>query len=580
MRLPDPRRSRAVLIGTGTYRSAELADLPAVRNNVADLAVTLTDPARGAISPDRCTVVTDPADPRGVYRLLRDAAQSAEDTLLVYFAGHGRTGTRNELYLGLADTDPDELRVSALPYDLIRDILVESPAANRIVILDCCFSGRAVQDMAGSDETILGQVGIEGTYVLTATSANAVALAPLGARHTAFTGALLDLLREGVPGGPPLLTFGAVYRQLLHAAASRGIPAPRQRGTGTVDQLALARNPANDGDPVAPVAPVAPPPPAGGSLHRTRAPSPAALRGLLAWLCLAATLLYGLAPAVIRLIALLLGAQDLPNLFAVDSTADVAMRAVSLFDQPIITAAAGLVAFRALRETEGRALAGAGLLLGFGAYVAVRMPVRLHGSWTSLEAYLTLAGDHSSWWSPWMGVVGPREQPHYTIFSILRPLDSWASVFGMLLFAVAAVVAVAVCVRDPAQVSLARPSRLGRAAVVVAAGLVGAVAYLWPFNALPGDDASLLTGQLGTSMLILLLPFLRVTLQPGTLAGGLVAGWVAVLLTVVVARVSWAPPSRWTYTSAATWTCTAIIVAVGVLVTVLASRDRPAADQR
>jgi hypothetical protein len=40
-----------------------------------------------------------------------------------------------------------------------------------VVILDCCFSGRAIQDMSGLDASILGQLGIAGTYTLTCHSA-------------------------------------------------------------------------------------------------------------------------------------------------------------------------------------------------------------------------------------------------------------------------------------------------------------------------------------------------------------------------------------------------------------------------
>jgi len=42
---PDPRRSYAVLIGTSTFASAGLADLPAVAGNLTGLAGVLTDPA-------------------------------------------------------------------------------------------------------------------------------------------------------------------------------------------------------------------------------------------------------------------------------------------------------------------------------------------------------------------------------------------------------------------------------------------------------------------------------------------------------------------------------------------------------
>jgi len=46
VRLPDPERSYAVLIGTASYRSPELTDLPAVTNNLDELAEVLTDPRR------------------------------------------------------------------------------------------------------------------------------------------------------------------------------------------------------------------------------------------------------------------------------------------------------------------------------------------------------------------------------------------------------------------------------------------------------------------------------------------------------------------------------------------------------
>jgi hypothetical protein len=202
----------------------------------------LTDQTLGWLPPERCIVLPDPTDVRLMYRTLRRYAGLAEDTLLIYFAGHGRTGPHNELDLSMTDTDPDELRVSALPFDIIRDVFGDSPATNRVLILDCCFSGRAIQDMSGPEGAILGQVDIEGTYTLTSAPANAVALAPVGADYTAFTGELITLLRTGVPNGPELLTFATVYRQLLHTMTLLGMPLPKQRGTGTVDQLALARN--------------------------------------------------------------------------------------------------------------------------------------------------------------------------------------------------------------------------------------------------------------------------------------------------------------------------------------------------
>ena len=238
--LPDPGRSRAVLIGASTY--SHLEDLPAVRNNLFGFRDVLVAPELGGLDVDNCAVVAEPARPVDVYRALLKHATVAQYMLLVYFAGHGRTGSRNELFLCLPDTDPDELPYSAWPYDELRRVVADSRATKKVVILDCCFSGRALADQAGDEETILGQVGIEGTYLLTATAANAVALAPPGERYTAFTGILLSLLTKGIPGGPELLTFGQIYPRLQYALTSRQLPRPRQQGSDTIGHLALTPN--------------------------------------------------------------------------------------------------------------------------------------------------------------------------------------------------------------------------------------------------------------------------------------------------------------------------------------------------
>jgi len=242
VRLAHPTRSRAVLIGTGRYRSADIADLPAVHNNLADLAVVLTDPRLGGLDRAGCTILADPPL-TDAYHVLRNEARNCEDTLIVYFAGHGFAGERNELYLGVAETNPDGLAVSALRAATLRDLLLQSPAANKVVILDCCFAGRAFADhMTAAADLVLGQLEVEGTYFLGSTPANELATAAPGARYTAFTGELLSLLRDGVPQGPELLTLGHLFPLLHRALRRRGLPLPDQRNTGTISQLALSRN--------------------------------------------------------------------------------------------------------------------------------------------------------------------------------------------------------------------------------------------------------------------------------------------------------------------------------------------------
>jgi hypothetical protein len=69
-------------------------------------------------------------------------------------------------------------------------------------------------------------------YLLTATAANAVALAPPGERYTAFTGTLLGLLNGGIPGGPDHFTFDLIYPHLQHALTSRQSAGSRAKQRG------------------------------------------------------------------------------------------------------------------------------------------------------------------------------------------------------------------------------------------------------------------------------------------------------------------------------------------------------------
>ncbi|GAB1340032.1 hypothetical protein ACE1SV_66220 [Streptomyces sp. E-15] len=243
-RLPDPDRSRAILIGTGTHADgSELPDLPAISANLADLRQVLTDPATGSLSQEHCVVARDPATAGEVGSLLTRAAQEATDLLFVYYGGHGLVDDRGRLHLALPRTDAARIRWTALPFETLREELLDSPAAIRVLVLDCCFSGRAIEAMTSGHSTVAGQIDIAGTYTLASTSANAVAYAPQGTRYTAFTGALLTALR-----GPVALNLDDLFDEVRRDLALRALPRPQRRVVNNAGKLILARPP----DPDAP----------------------------------------------------------------------------------------------------------------------------------------------------------------------------------------------------------------------------------------------------------------------------------------------------------------------------------------
>ncbi|MFF4827726.1 caspase domain-containing protein [Streptomyces sp. NPDC001312] len=253
-RLPDPDRSRAILIGTGTHADGSgLPSLPAIAANLADLRQVLTDPATGSLPVDHCITAADPATAGEVGTLLARAATEATDLLFVYYGGHGLVDDRGRLHLALPRTDAADIRWTALPFETLREELLDSPAAIRVLVLDCCFSGRAIEAMTSGHSMVAGQIDVAGTYTLASTSANAVAYAPEGAVHTAFTGALLAALR-----GPVALSLDDLFDEVRRDLAVRDMPRPQRRVVNNAGNLVLVRPP----DSTAPrPAPASDPPP-------------------------------------------------------------------------------------------------------------------------------------------------------------------------------------------------------------------------------------------------------------------------------------------------------------------------------
>jgi hypothetical protein len=227
-----------VLIGVSDYElHGSLPRLPAVHNNLTALEAVFTDPIHGVFTSDYCSVVDTPDSPRSLMKRLARGANEAEDVLLVYYSGHGLLDLAGDLHLAVRETDPDQLAGTAVPYEWIRQAVSNSPALTRILILDCCFSGRAVGTMS-SDSAALNQIEVSGTYMLASTTANRVSISIPGEKHTAFTGELIKLLSAARE--KPLL-LGDLYRPLSAAMARRGLPRPKSSIHDSSGQLALRR---------------------------------------------------------------------------------------------------------------------------------------------------------------------------------------------------------------------------------------------------------------------------------------------------------------------------------------------------
>ncbi|WAZ26527.1 caspase family protein [Streptomyces cinnabarinus] len=236
----DTELSRAVLIGCAEY--ASLSPLPAVARNLAGLSGSLTDRRLWGLNKQHCSVLLN-QDRIMITDILDRASQSAQDLLLVYYAGHGLCAERDgALHLATPATRADRLW-AALEFDQVRQAFLRTRATRKVLLLDCCFGGRAIgSEMAASSAQFADRALIEGTYTMTATAPTRTALAPLDAKYTAFTGELITVLGSGIPEAGQILDCQTLFEHVLQRCLSKSYPQPQQRSTGMGARIPLVRN--------------------------------------------------------------------------------------------------------------------------------------------------------------------------------------------------------------------------------------------------------------------------------------------------------------------------------------------------
>jgi 1,4-alpha-glucan branching enzyme len=229
--------TRVLLIGTSRYDNAELHDLPAVARNLGGLRERLL-----ALGVERTQIRTlaEPESALDVGEALQEAAEQAEEVLLVYYSGHGILDDEQRLHLAVARSRPDYVVLTSFPFDEVRRRVYYSPAACRVVVLDCCYSGRALEAaMADTGAIVKEETAVLGAYTLTSSSATEASLAPPGAHYTAFTGHLLDVLAGQGRLGAGGLTLRQLDTEVQRRLREAGLPRSRSRADDTAGELVI-----------------------------------------------------------------------------------------------------------------------------------------------------------------------------------------------------------------------------------------------------------------------------------------------------------------------------------------------------
>lgn len=230
---PRYSASHALLIGINNYRHASpLAYARQDAQTVADVLI-----ARHGFPKEQLTLLLDEEATRAkilsAFLRYSDSAVSADDRIVVFFAGHGytRPSQRGDTgYLVPADGTLEDLSTLIRWDELTRnaDLII---AKHLLFIMDACYGGLALQraPAPGSMRFLKDMLQRYGRQVLTAGKGNEVVADSGGPRpdHSIFTGHLLDALegkaaQDGIVTATALMTY--VYNHVANDQRSRQTP--------------------------------------------------------------------------------------------------------------------------------------------------------------------------------------------------------------------------------------------------------------------------------------------------------------------------------------------------------------------
>jgi uncharacterized caspase-like protein len=132
-------RRLALVIASYQYQDAGLRRLTAPAHDAESLAAVLRDPD---IAGFEVTMLINEPHYR-VGEVIGDfyGDRRSDDLTLLYFTGHGLKDDDGRLYLAMANTRRDSLLFTALPAEQIDYAMSGCVSRQKVLILDCCYSG-------------------------------------------------------------------------------------------------------------------------------------------------------------------------------------------------------------------------------------------------------------------------------------------------------------------------------------------------------------------------------------------------------------------------------------------------------
>lgn len=151
----------ALIISNSQYEDSRLSSLPGPEVDATSLADILENPRIGGFNEVKVLQeATKQQAEIGIESFFE--GKGLNDTLLLYFTGHGVLDANNRLYLAGTDTrhsprPPNLLRTAtAIPATFVVDQMNQTRSRRVVLILDCCHSGAFPEGAKASTDVAVG----------------------------------------------------------------------------------------------------------------------------------------------------------------------------------------------------------------------------------------------------------------------------------------------------------------------------------------------------------------------------------------------------------------------------------------
>ncbi|GAB4430413.1 MAG: hypothetical protein OHK0039_49110 [Bacteroidia bacterium] len=225
-----PRTQHLLVIGIDTYTDPRIPNLKNARADAEAMVALLQERYR---FDGRCkTLYDEEATRTQIIKALDeflDDERQADDSLLIYFAGHGYHRKQSKKgYWVPADAVLGDYATLISNTTLLDDYLPHMPARHVVLIVDSCFSGALFRDIdfreeRRDDQQIRKMLAGRSRLGIAAGSIELVADGLVG-NHSPFSDSLLRILRENQqPNLPALDLFHPVSQMTTYRSDQRPV---------------------------------------------------------------------------------------------------------------------------------------------------------------------------------------------------------------------------------------------------------------------------------------------------------------------------------------------------------------------